>query len=157
MRRLLIRLNNWITSRRRVHVAARRLLLLLPRCLQNSDCEHNIAADIDRCQSCGQCDIAALRKLRDRYGILCSLVTGGQQAVQDVKNPDVKAVVAVACEKELLDGIRICFPKPVLAVPNTRPAGPCHDTRVDLDKVEAAIRSLLETAHLSTIGHSFSE
>ena len=44
---------------------------------------------------------------------------------------------------KLLDGIRACFPKPVLAVPNRRPNGPCKDTRVDLDAVRLAIESLI--------------
>jgi len=143
MRRLLIRLSNALTRRRRVRVPARNLLLLVPHCLQNSGCQQNVSRDLDRCRRCGQCDMAALLALRDRYGLLCHMAGGGREALHYVEQPEVRAVVAVACEKELVDGIRASFPKPVLAVANQRPHGPCRDTRVDVAAVEAAVRELL--------------
>jgi len=142
-RRGFVRLNNWITRWRRRRVAPGNLLLLVPHCLQKSDCEANIIHDIDHCKRCGQCDVAGLLVLRDKYGILCNLASGGRQALEYVWDERVRAVVAVACEKELMDGIRASFPKPVLAVPNRRPNGPCRDTCVDLDEVEEAIREML--------------
>ena len=51
------------------------------------------------------------------------------------------AVVGIACERDLVSGIRDVYPLlPVLAVPNVRPMGPCKETRVDLEKVEEAVR-----------------
>jgi hypothetical protein len=142
-RRAFIRLNNWLTRRRGVRVPAGSILLLLPHCLQFSQCAHNITFDLDQCKRCGQCNIAELLTLRDRYGIPCKLASGGREAVARVKDPDIRAVVAVACEKELVDGIRACFPKPILAVTNVRPNGPCKDTRVDVERVVGALRELI--------------
>jgi len=68
---------------------------------------------------------------------------GGRRAVEEVKRADTHAVVAVACEKDLVAGVLATLPKPVLAVHNTRPCGACRDTSVDPDEVEKAIRSLL--------------
>jgi hypothetical protein len=93
------------------------------------------------CRRCGRCTIAGLLELRDRYGLLCNLAGGGRQAVQCVKRPDVKFVVAVACERELTAGILAAFPRPVLAVTNRTPNGPCKDTTVDLEQVDRAVRS----------------
>ena len=59
-----------------------------------------------------------------------------------VLRPEVKAVVAVACEKELVQGIRAAFPKPVVAVPNMTPEGSCRNTVVDPVAVVKAIESL---------------
>jgi uncharacterized protein len=143
IRSAIIRLNNWVTRRRRVRVPPGHLLLLLPHCLQRSRCEQNVVHNVDQCRRCGQCDLAALLKLRDEFGLLCSLASGGRQALAYVRRADVKAVVAVACEKELLDGIRAAFPKPVLAVPNKTPHGPCHDTVVDLQGVREALGEML--------------
>ena len=143
MRTLIIQLNNWITRLRRVRVAGRNLLLLAPHCLQNSRCPQSVIGDMDQCRRCGQCEVAGLLNIRDRYGLSCKLAGGGQQAVDYVKQRDVRAVVAVACERELTAGILASFPLPVLALPNKRPRGACKDTAVDLDEVERAVRSLL--------------
>jgi hypothetical protein len=143
MRTLLIRLNNWITRLRNVRVPPQNLLLLVPHCLQRSACTHNVIHNLDQCRLCGQCNVTELIRIRDEYGLLCNLASGGRQAVGMVRRPEVKAVVAVACEKELLDGIRASFPKPVLAVPNSRPHGPCRDTCVNIQALEAALAEVL--------------
>jgi hypothetical protein len=56
----------------------------------------------------------------------------------------VDAVVAVACEKELQEGLKGVFPKPALGVINLRPNGPCVDTKVDLEELEETIRWFVE-------------
>ena len=119
------------------------LLLLVPHCLQRCTCESNIAQDVDRCNRCGQCNVADMLQLRDEFGIRCRLVSGGREAIAVVRDPAVKAVVAVACEKELADGIRAVMPKRIVAIPNERPNGPCKNTRVDVDMVRSAIVELL--------------
>ncbi len=55
------------------------------------------------------------------------------------RSRDVKAIIAVACEKELRSGIIACLPKPVVALINMRPNGPCCETDIDVDEVERAI------------------
>ncbi len=122
------------------------LLLLVPHCLQRCTCESNITQDIDRCNRCGRCNVADMLQLRDEFGIRCHLVSGGREAIAVVRDPAVKAVVAVACEKELADGIRAVIPKRVVAIPNERPNGPCKNTRVDIGAVRAAILDLLGTS-----------
>jgi hypothetical protein len=138
-----IRLNNRVTRWRRVRVPPGRLLLLAARCLQGSACGQDLNRGVEQCRGCGLCPVKGLLALRTRYGVQCRIAGGGRQALAYVKDPSVAAVVAVACEKELLEGIFASFPKPVLAVSNTRPRGDCHDTQADLDRVEAAVREML--------------
>lgn len=142
-RRIFIRLNNAITVRRRIRVPAPHLLLLVPHCLQRSACKRKLIPDVDQCARCGECDIRAILQIRDELGFRCHLAAGGRQALERVRDPQVRAVVAVACEKELVEGIRMAFPTPVYAVVNERPKGPCHDTTVDLDRLRAVIGSML--------------
>lgn len=140
---ILIRLNNWATRLRGVRAPPERLLLLVAHCLQSSDCGRRVIRDPGACERCGQCQVGELLALRDRYGIRWALVAGGRQALEAVRHPEVMAVVAVACEKELAAGIRAAFPKPVLAAPNRQTGGPCRDARAAADEVEAAIVALL--------------
>ncbi len=139
-----IRLNNRVTRWRRVKVAPERLLLLAAHCLQSSVCGQNLNRGVEQCKGCGLCPVKELLALQKRYGIQCKIAAGGRQALNYVKDPSVLAVVAVACEKELLEGILASFPKPVLAVSNTRPNGPCHDTRVQADDINTALQEMLD-------------
>ena len=61
-----------------------------------------------------------------------------------VKQARPKAIVAVACERDLTSGIQDVFPLPVLGVLNERPFGPCFNTKVDINKLEAAILTFMD-------------
>ena len=65
-------------------------------------------------------------------------------ARQMVMQARPKAIVAVACERDLTSGIQDVFPLPVLGVLNERPYGPCFNTRVDKKKLEDAILAFLD-------------
>ena len=152
VRQHLVRLNNSLVRLRKSPVAPEHLLLLLPHCLQRKACKQNVKNDLDECRRCGLCNIGELIGLRDELGIRCVLASGGREAATAVRDPAVKLVVAVACEKELCDGIRAAFPKPVVAVPNERPQGFCRDTRVDVARVRTLIEGLLAPAATSAAG-----
>lgn len=141
---VLLRLNNVIIRWRGVKVDAGHLLLLVPHCLQAQSCERNVRGDLKSCLRCGKCIIPDLLALSERYGVRIELVSGGRKAVAAAREESVKAVVAVACEKELLAGVKAILPKPTLAVCNQQPEGPCVNTTVDINAVEAAIVQLIK-------------
>jgi hypothetical protein len=146
LQRALIRLNNRVTRWRRVQAAPGRVLLLLAHCLQSSACGRNLTREGGGgCARCGKCPVDALLGVRDRTGVQFHVAGGGRQALARVKTDDIDAVVAVACERELIQGIYGAFPKPVLAIGNTRPQGDCHDTLTEVSEVEAAVRELIRT------------
>lgn len=144
--KLVISLNNLANRFRNLETDPESILLLVPHCLQKTTCGRNVIHDINQCAHCGQCNITDILKLRDEFGIQCNIASGGRQAIDMVRDPSVKVVVAVACEKELSDGILAAFPKPVIAVPNLRPEGPCKNTRVNIDDAIAAVKSLISRA-----------
>ncbi len=139
----VVRLNNLAVRMRRARCRPEELLLLLSRCLQNSACTCQVGDDVQNCRRCGQCPIAKLSELAERYGIEAALATGGRQAVAAARQPHIKAVVAVACDRELREGIFAALPKPVLAAGITWPNGPCKDTDICIDAVEEAVQWLL--------------
>ena len=143
-RKSVVAINNWIVRARHIKVPLRNLLLLLPHCLQRTACERKVIHDVNSCRRCGACNIDGLLKLRDELGIRSAVASGGRQALGLARDKEVRAIVAVACEKELFDGILAAFPKPVLAVANRQPNGPCRDTVVDVNLVRAALLEMLE-------------
>lgn len=134
---------NRLTRLRRPRCKPENLLLLVPSCLQYSSCPHRVTADLANCKRCGKCQVKDIIELGEEYGVQCAIATGGRLALKRVKAEDVKAVVAVACAKELREGMRATFPKPVLGVINLQPCGPCKDTQVEMSKVREAIEWFL--------------
>jgi len=139
----IIAINNALTKLRQLRVPPENILLIFPHCLQWSGCQQNIVQDLANCKRCGKCRICDLLALQERSGMRCHVVSGGRQAVALVKQKEIKAVIAVACEKELRSGILAALPKPVIAIPNQLPCGPCKDTQVDMRQVEQAVAKVM--------------
>jgi hypothetical protein len=118
-------------------------LLLLPHCLQNDDCEHRITRTITNCADCGKCNISEISKVARGNLITVKVATGGRLAKRWVEEQKPDFVIAVACERELCEGIAAVYPLPVVAVPNERPNGPCLNTTVDVKIIQREIRNVL--------------
>ncbi|MCI0469459.1 MAG: DUF116 domain-containing protein [Nitrospirae bacterium] len=117
----------------------KKILLLLPHCLQINDCEVRITNDIYNCKRCGRCNIKDLIGIADENNLRLYVATGGTIARRIVKQEQAEAIVAVACERDLSSGIVDSYPMPVLGIPNCRPFGPCFNTQVDIERVKEAI------------------
>ncbi|WP_423828271.1 DUF116 domain-containing protein [Sporotomaculum syntrophicum] len=140
-----IEVNNNLVRVKQITVAPEQLLLLAPHCLQNSDCVHKVTGNVDNCRRCGGCMVNDLLQFRDRYGIGVGVATGGTLARKYVQDYRPRAIVAIACERDLTSGILDANPIPVLGVTNLRPYGPCQDTRFSIQWVEEAIQYFINT------------
>ena len=135
--RLIINLNNKLVKRERSKT--KKILLLLPHCLQTDECTIRLTYNIHNCEGCGRCEIKDLIRIADENHLTLSVATGGSLARRIVNEVKPEAVVAVACENDLSSGIADIYPLPILGIPNERPFGPCINTSVDLAKVKEAI------------------
>ncbi len=133
---------NFLTRIRRPRCEAGSILILLPSCLQNSECTQKVANSTDLCLRCGRCKIADIMNLADRFGCRVAVATGGRLAMELAGRDHVRAIIAVACEVELKEGLKGVFPKPALGIVNIRPNGPCKDTDVVVEKIENALKLL---------------
>lgn len=143
MRNSFIKVNNSLVRSITNLISARRLLILIPHCLQRSECLSKICEDIENCQRCGQCVISDFVELKERHNFDALVANGGTMARRLVAQIRPTAIIAIACERELAGGIQDTFHIPVIGIPNIRPHGPCKDTQVDFEKVEETIRHLL--------------
>ncbi len=141
--RSFIEVSNQIIHQRHIRVPADKLLVVTPHCLQLATCPHKITRDPHNCKHCGGCDIGALVDLADEMGFHFFIVTGGTLARQTVKKIRPKAVLAIACERDLTSGIQDVYPLPAVGVLNIRPNGPCFNTHVDVEQVRSEIEKFL--------------
>lgn len=139
-----IEVSNHLVRRKGIKVSPDRLLILTPHCIQQEACPHKITRDVNNCRSCGACQVGDLLELSRRYGVHFAVATGGTLARKIIKTIRPKAVLAIACERDLTSGIQDAFPLPVIGILNERPDGPCCNTRVDLVQVEAALHNFLD-------------
>ena len=142
--RSFIEVSNHLVRQKIIRVRPERLLILTPHCIQLDTCPHKITRDVRNCKRCGQCQVDGLLKLVDKYGVNLAVVTGGTLARNVLKSLRPQAVLAIACERDLTSGIQDVFPLPVIGVLNERPFGPCCNTRVDLNRVEEILQSMVE-------------
>lgn len=144
IKRSFIEVNNQLVLTREMKLKPSQLLVLAPHCLQKSSCPHKITSDVTNCKRCGSCPVDQLLAVGDRLGVKVGLATGGTLARKYVKEYRPKAIVAIACERDLASGIQDSTPIPVLGVLNERPFGPCFNTQISIPRLEEAISYFLE-------------
>jgi len=121
-----IEVYNGLAERRRRKVGKGELLVLIPRCLSK--------ATLD-----GVLDVAG------RYEVPVFVATRGQLARRAIRERRPRAVVAVACERDMVSGLHDVAGKiPVLGLTMQLPAGPCKDATVDMVKFESWVKSFVE-------------
>ena len=143
LRQSMIDLINHLVMLDMYTVDPERILLLTPHCLQESSCVHKVTHDVYNCKQCGRCQVGSLLQVAKDYGCQFIVVTGGTLARMKVKEARPKAIVAIACERDLASGMADVFPIPVIGVLNERPNGPCCNTTVDSERVRAAVEQLI--------------
>jgi len=143
VRRAFVAINNQLVMAETRRVRPEKLLILLPHCLQNHECDVRITGDVENCKACGKCKIKDLVALSQKYHISISVATGGTLARRIVTEKKPHVIIGVACERDLTSGIQDAYPIPVFGIFNKRPHGPCYDTDVDLELVEGGMRTFL--------------
>jgi hypothetical protein len=144
VRQSFVELNNHLIRSNGHRLRPEKLLILLPHCIQDFDCEIKITGNIRNCRGCGKCEIKDLIELSDQYHLKIAVATGGTLARRIVLENRPEAIVAVACELDLTTGIQDTYPIPVIGILNERPNGPCINTKVDIEKVRRAILDFVE-------------
>ena len=119
---------NTLAVRRGRKVGKGELLVLIPRCLSKQ------ALD-------GVLEIAG------RYEVPVFVATRGQLARRVIRERRPRAVVAVACERDMMTGLRDVAGKlPVLGLTMQLPNGPCRDAVLDLPQMEQWVKEWVGVA-----------
>jgi hypothetical protein len=119
---------NALAARRGRKVGKGELLVLIPRCLSKE------ALD-------------GILGVAGRYDVPVFVATRGQLARRAIRERRPRAVVAVACERDMVSGLHDVAAKvPVLGLTMRLPSGPCKDASVDVAKFETWVKSFVDGA-----------
>jgi uncharacterized protein len=115
---------NALVEQRRRRVGKGELLVLIPRCLSKQALDGVLA-------------------IAGRYEVPVFVATRGQLARRVIRERRPRAVVAVACERDMMTGLRDVAGKlPVLGLTMRLANGPCRDAMIDLEVMENWVRDL---------------
>lgn len=120
------------------------VLILVPHCLQNHECLIRLTFNPDSCERCGKCPIGNLLEIKDRFGAHFAIASGGTSARSIVEKTGPSLIVAVACPVDLSLGILDVHPIITVGVLNEWRNGPCFDTWVNTEELEAALELFLD-------------
>jgi hypothetical protein len=116
-----VHLANELTRSRVMSMDQKKILVLLPRCLQPEIRKQ--ALDLVKAHGCES-----------------AIAHTGEAARDHVYRINPTAIVAVACERDLVTGLRnVASRIPVLAIPARRPEGPCKNTVISIEEIREAI------------------
>jgi hypothetical protein len=120
-----VKVYNTLALRRASKVRTGELLLLIPRCLSRATLDDVLG-------------------LAGRYGVPVFVATRGQLARRVIRERRPRAVVAVACERDMVSGLHdVAAHVPVLGLTMTLPAGPCKDAALDLPTLEKYLQAFV--------------
>jgi uncharacterized protein len=116
---------NTLQVRRGRRVGKGELLVLIPRCLSKQALDGVLA-------------------IAGRWDVPVFVATRGQLARRVIRERRPRAVVAVACERDMMTGLRDVAGKlPVLGLTMQLPNGPCRDASLDLGRMEEWVKGLV--------------
>lgn len=134
-----LELNNRLVEAAAIKYPPDKILVLLPHCLQIKDCPIRLTHNVHACKGCGRCDLAEITNMCAARGVNVAIAPGGTLARKIIKNIRPSMAVAVACERDLISGIQDSLPLPVYGILNSRPCGPCLDTRLYTPRLASAL------------------
>jgi hypothetical protein len=117
----LIEIHNDLTRLKMRQGREGRLLVLSPRCLDRETADQ-------------------IRALASEYDCDFYMAPTGAQARQKVVQAKPSAIIGIACERDLITGIRdVGAYFPVLGITNKRPIGPCKGAFIDMNELRSGI------------------
>lgn len=147
IRGLFIDINNIFVQSGSMSCEPGQMLVLLPHCLQNTECPCKVTNDLNNCRQCGKCTLGEILELVREKGVQAAVVTGGTAARNLIAGRKPRMILSVACERDLALGISDVSGIPVTGVVNERPNGPCVNTTVDVAMLRSKLESLLKKRH----------
>lgn len=123
---------------------ARRVLILLPHCIQLARCKADVLGDLEACYDCGLCPVgdymnAALLNRWDGR-----IFNRSHKAYRDAREHRPDLIVAVSCTDRLLKGLTRLPEVPSYVIPLTLGHGMCVDTEFSLPHLFAAMEALAQ-------------
>ena len=131
-----IGLKNRISEKKFISTPVSERIIVLPQCLRSLKCPAKLSAEEGLvCKGCGSCQIDDFFKKAESLGYRMFVVPGGTFVKRIIINERPKAVIAVACFVDLVEGIKIAERAGIAAQGILLETTGCVETTVNWEKV----------------------
>lgn len=143
--KLYIEMKNKLHKNRFAETDFSNRILLLPQCLRSRTCEAELTEFGYKCNECNKCKIPEVKKYAEKMGYKVFIIPGGSIIEKIIKTFKPKAILGVACLKELVLGCIACEKVGIPAQGVVLLRDGCVETDVDWTKVLEAIKLSTDT------------
>ena len=123
---------------------AKRVLLLLPHCIQMVQCSANILHDLNKCYNCGLCNISSLVPLQGKYNLKSCINNRSHKTYKYARQYKPDLIIAIGCLDRLFKGLVRLSEIPSYVIPLNLNHGMCVNTSFNIDHLVTAIDTLVE-------------
>ena len=152
----MVLIGSKLWMRRVINVPISQRLLLLPRCLRNTEkCPAALDAEGLHCQQCGACELGHLKSTAETLGYRVLIAEGSPVVMQWILSGRACAILGVGCLRSLekaFDKLQLAG-VPALAVPLH--TSTCRDSTTDVDWVLEMIQTPFEPADPQDVPPSY--
>jgi hypothetical protein len=135
---MAVKVLNHVYRNRYAAIPTSERMVIMPQCLRDLECPAHLDPKVGlACKRCGRCVIDRVRRLEGTDRIYIS--PGGTFSVRILESEQPRAVLGVACPRDLFEGMAVCHSLgiPVRGVSLLRYG--CVATDVDFDEVREAL------------------
>ena len=125
---------------------ARRVLLILPRCVKRKGCRADVQADLALCRDCGECQLGGIARLCERHGVQALVAFRSHIAFAMARRERPDLIVATACHDRLVKALRSVPEYPALLAPLTGMEKMCVNAGIDLAWFAAQLEAVAPLA-----------
>jgi len=120
-------------------------IILFPQCLRNPDCEAKSDKWGHHCVDCGRCGISRIKTLAEELGYAKVFIVRGGSVIELIFKAfkaTIKAVIGVACNKEVFLGNLVCEKHGVVTQSVFLTREGCYNTDVNFKQVEKCVQAI---------------
>ncbi len=133
-----------------INLDRRDICLFLPHCLKNRDCPAGTDEEGVHCEQCGACEMANMVTAAEEAGIRVFCAPGGTLIKTLIKKYRPKAVIGVACWKEILLAYEMLWDTGIFVQVFPLERDGCFETAIHPEALLAFLKELSEPKDIET-------
>lgn len=139
----ILKCNNKIILKKIKKIKTDKILILLPHCVQASNCSIRVTNFLENCIKCGNCKIGDIKELGTVYQkISIKIATGGTLARRYIKEEKPNFIIAIACDRDLMSGIFDAYPFHVYGIFNKIIKKECQGTDFSVEEIKKTLEDI---------------
>jgi len=143
--RFIVALTNRQNRRVRSHLArraARKVLLIMPRCVKKTGCRADVQSSLQECLSCMQCPLGDVAVACERHRVQALVAFRSHIAFDMARRHQPDLIIASACHDRLIKAMRSVPEIPALLAPLSGMERMCVNATIDLPWLDATLAEL---------------